>query len=71
MAKRRDRYRVIWIFDRHLGTRGGVTLVPGSHDETLRDDADFDGAVFEHIQGAETRTIDGVLYANDVDWVES
>jgi len=30
-----------------------------------------DGVVCGHIHHAELRTIDGVLYANDGDWVES
>jgi len=31
----------------------------------------FDGAVCGHIHHAEIRTVDGILYANDGDWVES
>jgi len=33
--------------------------------------ADVDGIVCGHIHHAELRTIDGVLYANTGDWVES
>jgi hypothetical protein len=46
----------------------------GSFEEALAREArdrGFDGVVCGHIHKAEMREIDGILYCNDGDWVES
>ncbi len=56
-----------------------IVFVPGNHDEFARQFASlhFGGievaseAVCGHIHRAEMRDIDGILYCNDGDWVES
>lgn len=49
-------YRTIWLSGIHLGTRGCQV-------HYLLE--------FGHIHKAEVRDIDGILYCNDGDWVES
>ena len=76
-----QQHRTIWISDIHLGTAGckaGFLLdfLKWNDSDTLYLVGDtrrrgFDGVVCGHIHKAEIRMIDGMLYCNDGDWVES
>ncbi len=64
-----------WSLSRYLKlkVKRAVSYV-GAFEETLAREAKrrgADGVVCGHIHHAELRTIDGILYANDGDWVES
>jgi UDP-2,3-diacylglucosamine pyrophosphatase LpxH len=64
-----------WSLSRYLKlkVKRAVSYV-GAFEETLAREArkrGADGVVCGHIHHAELRTIDGILYANDGDWVES
>jgi UDP-2,3-diacylglucosamine pyrophosphatase LpxH len=64
-----------WSLSQYLKHRvkNAVSYI-GAFEEALAREArrrDFDGVVCGHIHRAEIRDIDGILYCNDGDWIES
>lgn len=56
-----------------LATKNAVSFITGFENVLIREARrrGYDGVVCGHIHKAEIRTIDGLLYCNDGDWVES
>jgi UDP-2,3-diacylglucosamine pyrophosphatase LpxH len=64
-----------WSLSQYLkhATKNAVSFITGFENVLIREAKrrGYDGVVCGHIHKAEIRTIDGLLYCNDGDWVES